>query len=72
MDMSRFQQGATYEQIQEWVKEKYELHVTFLNIAKKKRKCGIIERQYYYLPNSENTRSPERSKEKEDEIIEAL
>jgi len=23
MDMSRFQQGATYEQIQDWVQEKY-------------------------------------------------
>ena len=40
MDMSRFQQGATYEQIQEWVQEKYGFHVTHLNIAKTKRKSG--------------------------------
>ena len=45
MDMSRFQQGATYEQIQEWVQEKYGFHVTHLNIAKTKRKCGITEHQ---------------------------
>jgi len=42
MDMSRFQQGATYEQIQEWIQEKYGFHVTHLNIAKTKRKCGFI------------------------------
>ncbi len=51
MDMSRFQQGATYEQIQDWVQEKYGFHVSHLNIAKTKRKCGIIERQNYNLPN---------------------
>ena len=41
MDMSRFQQDATYEQIQEWVQEKYGFHVTHLNITKTKLKCGI-------------------------------
>ncbi len=38
MDMSRFQQGGTYEQSQEWVQEKYGFHVSHLNIAKTKRK----------------------------------
>ena len=72
IDMSRFQQGATYEQIQEWVKEKYGLHVTHLNIAKTKRKCGIIERQNYNLPKSEDSRSPETPKEKEEAIIDVF
>ena len=72
MDMSRFQQGATYEQIQEWVQEKYGFHVSNLNIAKTKRKCGIIERQNYNLPKSEDSRSPETPKEKEEAIIEAF
>ena len=72
MDMSRFQQGATYEQIQEWVQEKYGFHVTHLNIAKTKRKCGLIERQNYNLPKSEDSRSPETPKEKEEAIIEAF
>ena len=72
MDMSRFQQGATYEQIQEWVQEKYGFHVTHMNIAKTKRKCGIIERQNYNLPKSDESRSPETPKEKEETIIEAL
>ena len=72
MDMSRFQQGATYEQIQAWVQEKYGFHVTHLNIAKTKRKCGIIERQNYNLPKSEDSRSPETPKEKEEAIIDAF
>ena len=72
MDMSGFRQGATYEQIQAWVQEKYGFHVTYLNIAKTKRKCGIIERQNYNLPKSEDSRSPETPKEKEEAIIEAF
>lgn len=72
MDMSRLQQGVTYEQIQEWVQEKYVFHVTYLNIAKTKRKCGIIEQQNYNLPKNENTRSLKTPKEKEDAIIEAF
>ena len=72
MDMSGFQQGATYEQIQEWIQEKYGFHVTHLNIAKTKRKCGIIERQNYNLAMSENSRSPDTPKEKEEAIIDAF
>ena len=72
IDMSRFQQGATYEQIQEWVQEKYGFHVTHLNIAKTKRKCGIIERQNYNLSKNKDSRSPETPKEKEKAIIEGF
>ena len=70
--MSGFQQGATYEQIRDWVKEKYCFHVAHLNIAKTKRKCGSIERQNYNLPKSDDSRSPETPKEKEETIIEAF
>ena len=72
MDMSLFRQGATYEQIQEWVQEKYGFHVTHLNIAKTKRKCGITERINYNLPKSENSKSPGTPKEKEEAIIDAF
>ena len=58
MDMSGFQQGATYEQIQEWVQEKYGFHVTHLNIAQVKRKYGIIERENYNKPKSPDSRQP--------------
>lgn len=53
-------------------RKKYGFHVTHLNIAKTKRKCGIIERQNYNLPKSEDGRSPEPPKEKEEAIIEAF
>ena len=56
MDMSRFQQGATYEEIQAWVQEKYGFHVTHLNIAQVKRKHGIIERENYNKPKSPDSR----------------
>ena len=67
MDMSRFQQGATYEQIQDWVQEKYGFHVTHLNIAKTKRKYGSIEKQKYNLPKSEANRSSKTPKEKKEQ-----
>ena len=68
MDMSGFWHGATYEQVQ----ERYGFHVTHLNIAKTKRKCGIIERENYNLPKSEDSRSPKTPKEKEEAIIDAF
>ena len=58
MDMSRFQQGATYEQIQEWVQEKYGFHVTHLNITQVKRKHGIIERKNCNKPKSPDSKQP--------------
>lgn len=72
LDVTAAESKATYEEIQEWVQEKYGFHVTHLNIAKTKRKCGIIERQNYNLPKSENSRSPEIPKEKEEAIIDAF
>ena len=72
MRLSAAESKATYQEIQEWVQEKYGFHVSHLNIAKTKRKCGIIERQNYNLPKSEDSRSPETPKEKEEAIIEAF
>ena len=72
MDMSGFQQGATYEQIQQWVQEKYGFHVTHLNIAQVKRKYGIIERENYNKPKSPNSRQPGCPEEKIKAIEAAL
>ncbi|MBR0377291.1 MAG: recombinase family protein [Lachnospiraceae bacterium] len=72
MDMSGFQQGATYEQIQKWVQEKYGFHVTHLNIAQVKRKHGIIERENYNKPKSDESRQPGCREEKIKAIEEAL
>jgi 23S rRNA (uracil1939-C5)-methyltransferase len=43
-----------------------------LNIAKTKRKSGIIERQNYNLPKSVDSRSPETPKEKEEAIYRSI
>ena len=72
LDLTAAESKATYEEIQAWVKEKYGFHVTHLNIAKTKRKCGITERINYNLPKSENSKSPGTPKEKEEAIIDAF
>ena len=72
MDLTAAESKATYQEIQEWVQEKYGFHVSHLNIAKTKRKCGIIERKNYNLPKSEDSWSPETPKEKEEAIREAF
>ena len=54
------------------MQEEYGLHMTHLSIARRKRKCGIIERQNYNLPKSEGSRPPETPREKEEAIIEAF
>ena len=70
--MSGFQQGATYEQIKAYVLEKHGLKVSSLYIAQVKQKCGIIERENYNKPKSENSRQPKCPPEKEAAITEAL
>ncbi len=65
MDTDGFKDGATYDEIRDWVQEKYGIHVTNLNIAQIKRKNGIIERENYNKPKSEDSRQPETTPEKE-------
>ncbi|MCD7725367.1 MAG: 23S rRNA (uracil(1939)-C(5))-methyltransferase RlmD [Clostridiales bacterium] len=72
MDMSGFQKGATYGQIKDYVKEHTGLSVSSLYIAQVKQKYGIIERENYNKPKSENTRQPQCPPEKEAAITEAL
>lgn len=43
-----------------------------LNIALVKAKCGIMERENYFLPKSEDAKQPQCPNEKEDAIVEAL
>lgn len=72
MDMSRFQKDATYDQIKERVLQQTGLKVSSLYIAQVKQKYGIIERENYNEPKSENTRQPKCMPEKEAAITEAL
>ena len=72
MDLTAAESKATYDEIRDWVQENYGVHVTNLNIAKTKQKCGIIECINYNLPKSENSKSPGTPKEKENAIIDAF
>ena len=72
MDMSKFQDGATYPQIKEYVLEHTGLKVSNLYISQIKRKCGIGVGKNYNLPKSEDSRQPQCPPEKEKAIREAF
>lgn len=72
MDMSEFQDGATYPQIKEYVLEHTGLKVSNLYISQIKRKCGIGVGKNYNLPKSEDSRQPQCPPEKEKAIREAF
>lgn len=72
MEMSGFQNDATYGQVKERVLEQTGLKVSSLYIAQVKQKYGIIERENYNKPKSENSRQPKYPPEKEAAITEAL
>lgn len=64
MDMSEFQDGATYTQIKDYVLEHSGLKVSNLYISQIKRKCGIEVGKNYNLPKSEDSRQPQCPPEK--------
>jgi len=73
MDMSEFQDGATYAQIREYVLEHTGVNVSNLYISQVKRKCGLEVGKNYNLPKSDDHRpAPHCSPEKEVAILEAL
>lgn len=63
---------ATYGQIKEYVLERSGLKVSSLYITQVKQKCGIIERENYNKPKSDDARQPQCPPEKEEAIKEAL
>ena len=72
MDLSAAHGNASYNKIKKHVYEKTGLQVSNLNIAQVKRKYGIIERENYNLPKSENSKQPNCTPEKEKAIVAAL
>ena len=72
MDLTSAESKATYEEIREYVFEHTGLKVSHLYIAQVKQKYGIIERENYNKPKSEDTRQPQCPPEKEKAITEAL
>ena len=63
---------ATYGQIKDYVLEHSGLKVSSLYIAQVKQKHGIIERENYNKPKSEDARQPQCPPDKERAITEAL
>lgn len=72
MDLTSAESKATYEEIREYVLEHTGLKVSHLYIAQVKQKYGIIERENYNKPKSEDTRQPQCPPEKEKAVTEAL
>ena len=72
MDLTSAESKATYEEIREYVLEHTGLKVSHLYIAQVKQKYGIIERENYNKPKSENAKQPQCPAEKEKAITEAL
>ena len=71
LDLTRAESKATYKEIEEYVQNKYGLHVTNLYIAQVKREFGIIERINYNVGEGKN-RVPKVTPEKREAIIDAL
>lgn len=72
MDLTSAESKATYEEIKAYVLEHTGLKVSPLYIARVKQKHGIIERENYNKPKSENTKQPQCPLEKEKAIVEAM
>ena len=73
LDLTAAESKATYEEIKKYVAEHNDgMKVSNLYIAQVKAKYGIIERENYNLPKSEDTKHPQCPKEKEDAIMGAL
>jgi len=71
LDITSAESKATYKEIQEYVKNKYSLHVTNLYIAQVKREFGIIERENYNTGEGK-AKVPQVTAEKRESIIDAL
>ena len=72
LDLTSAESKATYEEIKAYVLEHTGLKVSYLYIAQVKQKYGIIERENYNKPKSENAKQPQCPLEKEKAITEAL
>ena len=73
LDLTSAESKATYEEIKAYVAEHNDgMKDSNLYIAQVKAKYGIIERENYNKPKSDDARQPKCPKEKEEAIVEAL
>ena len=71
LDVTAAETKATYQEIKDYVLERFGLKVSTLYISQVKAKCGIIERENYNK-GKEGHRVPKCPKEKENAIMDAL
>ena len=72
LDLTDAEKKATYQEIKDYVLEHSGLKVSSLYIAQAKQQCGIIERENYNKPKSEDTKQPQCPPAKGKAITEAL
>ena len=72
LDVTQAEAKATYDEIKTYVFDNYGLQVSNLYIAQVKAKLGIIERDCYNKPKSEDNRVPKCPPDKEKAIEDAL
>lgn len=72
LDLTAAESKATYEKIKAYVLEHSGMKVSSLYIAQVKQKRGIIERENYNKPKSDDARQPQCPPEKEKVIMEAF
>ncbi len=70
--MTSAENKATYEQIKEYVLEKFVFKVSTLYIAQIKKKCEIEMREHYNKSKKDNQAILQCTPEKEEAIIDAL
>lgn len=72
LDLTDAEKKATYQEIKDYLLEYSGLKVSSLYIAQVKQMCGIIERENYNKPKSEDAKQPQCPPDKEKAIKEAL
>ena len=72
LDLTSSEAKATYDEIKDYIFDKYHVKVSSLYIAQVKQKHGIIERDCYNNPKKENPKQPQCPPEKVKLIEEAL
>ena len=72
LDLTASEAKATYEEIKQYILDKYDTKVSNLYIAQVKEKYGIIERENYNKPKSANTKQSQCPAEKAVMIEEAF
>ena len=71
-DITKVESKGTYENIKDYILDKYGLKVSMLYIAQIKRKCGLELGENYNKSKKDNQVVPECPKEKEDAIMDTL